>query len=93
MTMSLDGYVPIRVYGHRQPFGVDWCHLGAERFRESFFDQTIQRRLRLPFNHLFRPQTTLEELRPRQAGKVPPYHLSVGDLTPSLVSVRSAMAT
>ena len=81
-TVGLDGYVPIRVYGQAQPFAVDWCYLGNERFEESFFDQTIQRQLRLPFNQLFRPQTTLEDLRERQTDRpgVPPagfiFHMS-----------------
>ena len=81
-TACLDGYVPIRVYGQTQPFGVDWCYLGRERFCDPFFDQTIQRQLRLPFNQLFRPQTTLEDLREWQTDRpgVPPagfiFHMS-----------------
>jgi len=47
---------------------IDWCFLGAERFTDSFFDQTIGRCLRLPFNHLFRPQTPVETLLARAAG-------------------------
>lgn len=61
-------WVPISVYGQSQPFGVDWCYMGEERFSDPFFVETIQRRLTLPFNQLFRPQTTLNELAERQAG-------------------------
>ncbi len=60
-------WVPISVYGQSQPFGVDWCYMGAERFSEPFFVETIQRRLTSPFNQLFRPQTTLNDLIERQA--------------------------
>ena len=60
-------WVPISVYGQSQPFGVDWCHMGKERFSDPFFVETIQRRLTVPFNQLFRPQTTLYDLVERQA--------------------------
>jgi len=59
-------WVPISVYGRSQPFGVDWCYMGEERFSDPFFVATIQRRLALPFNQLFRPQTTLNDLIERQ---------------------------
>ncbi|MEP6901059.1 MAG: sulfotransferase family protein [Actinomycetota bacterium] len=53
---------PIRLFWEKgQPF-VDWCYLGRERFVQPFFDDTISRRFREPFNTLFRHQTPLEVL-------------------------------
>lgn len=53
---------PIRLFWENgQPF-VDWCYLGRERFVQPFFDDTISRRFREPFNTLFRHQTPLEVL-------------------------------
>ena len=52
---SLTGWVPIDVYqlaGAPQP-SVDWCYFGAERFTDSFFQQTIGWRLTHPFALLF----------------------------------------
>ena len=49
---------------------VDWCYLGKDRFKDSFFDQTVGECLRQPFNLLFRDQTPIDvlgqwnELRP-----------------------------
>jgi hypothetical protein len=62
-SADLAGWVPIRIYGDRgEPF-VDWCYLGDERFTDPFFDMTIDRRMRLPFNLAFRHQTPLRALR------------------------------
>jgi hypothetical protein len=53
---------PIRLFWkNQQPF-VDWCYMGAARFVQPFFDNTISRRLHEPFNTLFRHQTPLEVL-------------------------------
>jgi hypothetical protein len=78
----LDGFVPIRTYWLGGEPRIDWCHLGATRFREPFFDETIGLEIRKPFNQLFRPQTTLAELEAWLAGHppVPPtgfvFHMS-----------------
>lgn len=55
-------FLPIRVYGDHRPFGVDFCHFGRERLTRPFFEDSAQERLWRPFNQLFRPQRTLEEL-------------------------------
>lgn len=55
----LEGSVPVRTYRQDDGPWIDWCHLGTERFREPFFDATIGRQIRKPFNLLFRPQTPL----------------------------------
>ncbi len=59
---ALDGFVPIRTYWQDGQPRIDWCHLGATRFVEPFFDETIGGQIRKPFNLLFRPQTSLEAL-------------------------------
>ena len=65
MSARFDGWVPIRVYGAPghpgQPF-VDWCYLGTDAFIEPFFEDTIRRMLRRPFNLLFRHQTPIDAL-------------------------------
>ncbi len=59
---QLDGWLPIRVDWNATAPLVDWCHVGARRFNEPFFEQTIERCLREPFSLLFRHQTPLEVL-------------------------------
>jgi hypothetical protein len=78
--------VPIRFYWQAGPDGmapmVDWCWLGAERFTDPFFEQTIERCLRLPFNQLFRHQTPVSDLltlQRKQPGLAPSgfiFHMS-----------------
>ena len=69
---KLDGWLPIRVDWSAmspqlagrdavEPL-VDWCRVGARRFVEPFFGQTIEKCLREPFSLLFRHQTSLEVL-------------------------------
>ena len=58
----LAGWVPMRVYWAASQPMVDWCYLGRERFTDPFFDETIERQLRLPFNLAFRHQTSLDDL-------------------------------
>lgn len=63
---ELDGWMPIRLYWQQAQPTVDWCYVGDERFTDPFFDQTIERRLRHPFNLLFRHQTPVEALIKKQ---------------------------
>jgi hypothetical protein len=79
---QLTGWTPIRFYWQRaEPF-VDWCHMGATRLTEPFFDQTVERVLRHPFSLLFRPQTPVAALAEVAAAQacLPPngfiFHLS-----------------
>lgn len=58
---QLDGWLPIRIAWTQEP-AVDWCHVGTRRLVEPFFEQTIEKCLRQPFNLLFRHQTSLEAL-------------------------------
>jgi hypothetical protein len=76
------GWVPIRVITTSSPPEVEWCHLGLERFTDSFFQQTIERRLRDPFPLLFRRRSPLVDLasRARSHPGLPPagflFHMS-----------------
>lgn len=54
---------------------VDWGYLGARRFAEPFFSQTVDSCVRHPADVLFRHQTPLE---------------SLGDITAAISSVRPA---
>jgi hypothetical protein len=59
---QLDGWVPIRLYWRADEPFIDWCFFGQERFIDPFFSQTVEIRLRRPFNLLFRHQTPLDFL-------------------------------
>lgn len=78
----LHDWMPIRVYWQDDQPMIDWCYLGAERFTEPFFDQTIGVSLRTPANMLFRHQTPIEvlgELAAAQPGLPPSgliFHMS-----------------
>lgn len=60
---ELAGWIPIRLYCQDQRTMVDWCYLGPSGFRDPFFSQTVEHCLRLPFNQIFRHQTSIEALR------------------------------
>jgi len=59
---QLEGWIPARVSWQEGKPLVDWCYLGEHGFSESFFDQTLNRCIQLPFNLLFRQQTSMEVL-------------------------------
>lgn len=59
---QLADWLPIRVQWQQNNPLFDWCHLGMRRFTEPFFDDTIESRLRYPFNLLIRPLTGIEVL-------------------------------
>ncbi|HEX5735341.1 MAG TPA: sulfotransferase [Blastocatellia bacterium] len=76
------GWVPIRVYWEQNAAFVDWGYVGAERFAEPFFNDTIERCLGTPANLLFRhhtPVDTLAEWREASPGLRPKgfiFHMS-----------------
>jgi hypothetical protein len=55
-------WVPVRGDWRENQAYVDWCFVGKERFTEPFFDDSISKRLRQPFNLLFRHQTPMKFL-------------------------------
>jgi gluconate kinase len=78
----LRNWIPIRAFWEGQQLSLDWCFMDERRFTEPFFDQTIEKRFREPFNLLFQHCTSiglLGELYEKSPG-VPPsgfiFHLS-----------------
>ena len=73
---------PIRLYEKSGQIFVDWCFLGRERFIDSFYDDTIEKRFLQPFNLLFRHQTPfdfLTKIYERERGITPTgfiFHIS-----------------
>jgi hypothetical protein len=64
---ELNGWIPIGFeWAGSQP-AVDWCYLGAMRFTEPFFENTMQRAMKQPFRVVFRRQTPIEVLEDRAA--------------------------
>jgi hypothetical protein len=62
--LALAGWIPFRIRAgetHSRP-AVDWCFLGEDTFTDPFFEQTIERCWRKPFNQLFAHQTPIEAL-------------------------------
>ena len=82
----MTGWVPIRLAWGTEPHGpslqVEWCWLGSERFLHPFFDHTIERAQRLPFNELFTHRTSMGDLTAWHAASpgIPPtgfiFHMS-----------------
>jgi hypothetical protein len=56
-------WIPARVSWQEEEPLIDWCYLGEQRMSEANFDQTLNKCIELPFNLLFRHQTTMEVLR------------------------------
>ena len=74
--------MPIRLYWRDGDPHVDWCFMGDTRFTEPFFEDTIQRRMRKPFNMLFRHRTSMNALEDvaKSTDVIPPtgfvFHMS-----------------
>jgi hypothetical protein len=56
------GWAPFRIRAHESGYRVDWCFLGRERFTDPFFEDTIRRCLRKPFNQFVAPEPPVETL-------------------------------
>lgn len=62
-TPDLTTWMPVRLLRRSgEEIRVEWCHVGRTRFTEPFFEQDLHQLMRVPFNMLFRQQTTLEEM-------------------------------
>jgi hypothetical protein len=59
---DFSGWMPMRIYWRESQPMVDWGHLGARRFTDPFFAQTINHCVTHPADVLFRHQTPLEQL-------------------------------
>jgi hypothetical protein len=55
-------WVPMQILWTAPEPSIDWCHLGAQRFTDPFFVQTLAVAMRHPFNLLFRRTTPLDAL-------------------------------
>lgn len=58
---GLTGWIPARIHTHDQST-VEWLFVGDDTFRDPFFEQSVQRALRKPFNQLFARETGMETL-------------------------------
>jgi hypothetical protein len=65
---TLEGWTPFRAGWSGGRLAVDWCHLGARRFVEPFFYQTIARAMAEPFNLAFQQRTPMDALANLPAG-------------------------
>jgi hypothetical protein len=59
---DIRNWMPIRIYRRETSHLIDWCYMGGERFTDPFFDITVTRLFRDPFNLVFRHQTPIEFL-------------------------------
>lgn len=59
---DLAEWTPMRIHWELGHPAVRWCYMGRERFVEPFFEDTINKRLREPFNLLFQHETPLDAL-------------------------------
>ena len=57
-----EGWVPFRLYWQAGEPGVEWLYLGANPFRDPFFEETMYFAAQTPFNSLFRFRTPIEAL-------------------------------
>ena len=79
LSEKLYDWMPVRVYPDDGRYFVDWCWMGDARFIEPFFDLTIEKRMRLPFNLAFRHRTPVETLKEVDRGLDPTgfiFHMS-----------------
>jgi hypothetical protein len=60
--LSLEGWLPIRVWRPAGEWQVDWCWFGDTPLHQPFFRDAVEGALRLPFNQAFRRQTPLAVL-------------------------------
>lgn len=60
--LNLHGWLPIRVGQAHGQWQVDWCWFGEARLSQPFFGDAVEAALRLPFNQVFRRQTSLDVL-------------------------------
>jgi hypothetical protein len=56
------GWLPVAASWRDDSLVVDWSHFGGAPLREPFFDDSVQRGLRQPFNRLFRYTTPIARL-------------------------------
>jgi hypothetical protein len=60
--MNLTGWVPSRFLWRATGPRVQWTLLGQQRLLDPFYEQALQRQMAHPFHHLFRRETSIEEM-------------------------------
>jgi hypothetical protein len=66
---SRAGWIPFGIRTTASHPVVNWCFLGEDTFTDPFFEQTIERCWRKPFNQLFAHETPIETLLRWRAGQ------------------------
>ncbi|RSV39700.1 aspartyl beta-hydroxylase [Sphingomonas sp. ABOLE] len=75
-------WLPVRIVDSDDGPLVDWAYFGDDPLKDSFFGDSVQRALSLPFNRVFRQTTRLDDfIDNAQAGQAAPvrglvYHMS-----------------
>ncbi|WP_243434727.1 sulfotransferase family protein [Pseudomonas sp. 30_B] len=64
---NFHGWLPIRAWRRDGEWRLDWCWFGEQRLTRPFFRDDVDLALRLPFNQVFRRETSLNVLLERQA--------------------------
>jgi len=59
-AQQLQGYLPVQLNLRQHGADLSWCFVGEKALNEAFFDDSIIKLLRQPFNQLFRPETDIE---------------------------------
>jgi len=70
-TPAPAGWLPARVFQQDDRLWLDWAYFGVERLGEPFFEQSLQRVQRRPFNRLFRLAAPLEAWSAAPDGAAP----------------------
>ncbi|MGF6225264.1 sulfotransferase family protein [Pseudomonas sp. YL-218 TE3947] len=60
--LTLEGWLPIRVWQEAGQWQVDWCWFGDTPLHQPFFREAVEDALRLPFNQAFRRKSALSTL-------------------------------
>jgi hypothetical protein len=60
--MNLYGWMPVRVVAGENGPRVEWTLMGKQRLLDPFFEETLRRQMEHPFHHLFRRETSIDEM-------------------------------
>lgn len=58
----LANWTPFRIRAGKSEHRVDWCYVGTEAFTDPFFEQTLARCLKKPFNQFVAHETPIDNL-------------------------------
>lgn len=60
--MNLHGWLPVRVVAGKNSPRAEWTLMGKQRLLDPFFEETLRRQMDHPFHHLFRRETSMDEM-------------------------------